>query len=245
MSIIGDIAGAVLPAAGTVLGTTFGGPVGGAIGGALGSAVGGALTGGDEAGAGPAATQSAAVQAGAAREAQGLLDPFAALGSQGLNQAGFLTDPQAQFDFLQSNPLFQQSLENANIQTQNLAAARGRLSAGDTLEQLSSNVLLSASPLIQQQRQAIQDQINLGERTAASQGNLITGAGAATAAGIVGEQRAQADEAQNRIDRAAQLAAQISGQITPDSINTLTNSFSGLFSPPQQFDQNQFAAPRI
>ena len=49
--------------------------------------------------------------------ASALFDPFQGLGAQGVEQAGFLTDPQAQFDFLQSNPLFQSALDNANQQT--------------------------------------------------------------------------------------------------------------------------------
>ena len=119
------------------------------------------------------------------------------LGQQGLNQAGFLTDPNAQFDFLQNNPLFQLGLDNANEQTLNLAAARGRLSAGDTLQQLNQNALLTASPLIQQQKQSIGDLISIGERTAANQGNLLTGSAAAEAGGIVGAANARGAGASN------------------------------------------------
>jgi len=93
----------------------------------------------------------------ATAEAQGFLEPFGSVGVAGAEQAGFLTDPQAQFDFLQSNPLFQLGLDNANRQTSQLAAARGRLSAGDTLQQLNQNALLTASPLIAQQKQSIGD----------------------------------------------------------------------------------------
>ena len=111
----------------------------------------------------------------AAERSQEFLSPFAAVGQQGVDQAGFLTDPQAQFDFLQSNPLFQLALENANTQTQQSAASAGRLSAGDTLEQLSNNVLLSASPLINQQSQNIRGLINVGTGIAGSQANIETG----------------------------------------------------------------------
>ena len=47
-------------------------------------------------------------------EGQAFLEPFSQLGQQGLDQSGFLTDPNAQFDFLQNNPLFQMGLDNAN-----------------------------------------------------------------------------------------------------------------------------------
>tara|TARA_R110001599_G_scaffold41365_2_gene125120 strand:+ start:1242 stop:2156 length:915 start_codon:yes stop_codon:yes gene_type:complete len=108
----------------------------------------------------------------AGQEASGLFDPFAQIGQQGVEQAGFATDPNAQFDFLQNNPLFQMGLDNANTQTNQMAAARGRLSAGDTLQQLNQNALLTASPLIQQQKQAIQNQLTMGQNAANQQANI-------------------------------------------------------------------------
>jgi hypothetical protein len=107
------------------------------------------------------------------KQAGALLDPFQQVGQQGIDQAGFLTDPQAQFDFLQNNPLFQLGLDNANRQTSQLAASRGRLSSGDTLTQLNNNALLTASPLIAQQKQSIGDLLNLGQSTALSQGGIL------------------------------------------------------------------------
>lgn len=144
----------------------------------------------------------------AAARAQGFLSPFGAVGQQGLSQAGFLGDPQAQFDFLQNNPLFQLALENANQGTLASAAAGGRLSAGDTLQQLSNNVLLSASPLIDRQRQDIFGQLGFGAGLAGQQAgieqglganiaNLQTGIGAAQAGGIVGQATARGERAQN------------------------------------------------
>ena len=146
-----------------------------------------------------AATEAAAIQAAAGTEAAGLLDPFSALGATGIEQAGFLTDPQAQFDFLQQNPLFSLALEQANTETQQLAAARGRLSAGDTLQQLSQNVLLAASPLISEQKSSIGGLIDLGAQTATGRGNLLTGVGAAEAGGVVGAAGARAGGVENLI----------------------------------------------
>jgi len=136
---------------------------------------------------------------------QGLefLQPFQELGVTGIEQAGFLTDPQAQFSFLQENPLFQMALQQAGTETKQLAAARGRLSAGDTLQQLSQNVLLAAQPLISQQKASISDLINLGSGTARAAGNiaigqgsditnLLTSAGDVAAAGTIGRSRAEA-----------------------------------------------------
>jgi hypothetical protein len=128
----------------------------------------------------------------AGQAASGLFDPFAQLGQQGVEQAGFLTDPNAQFDFLQNNPLFQMGLDNANTQTNQMAAARGRLSAGDTLQQLSQNALLTASPLIAQQQNAIQNQLTMGQNAANQQANIgqNTAANQANITNTLGGQRA-------------------------------------------------------
>ena len=128
----------------------------------------------------------------AGQAASGLFDPFAQLGQQGVEQAGFLTDPNAQFDFLQNNPLFQMGLDNANTQTNQMSAARGRLSAGDTLQQLNQNALLTASPLIAQQQNAIQNQLMMGQNAASQQANIgqNTAANQANIANTLGGQRA-------------------------------------------------------
>ena len=111
----------------------------------------------------------------AAARAQGFFEPFAGSAQRGIEASSFLANPQAQFDFLQSNPLFQMGLDNANRVTQQSAASRGRLNAGDTLEQLNRNALLTASPLIDTQRQDIGALLNLGTGIATSQANIETG----------------------------------------------------------------------
>ena len=164
------------------------------------------------------AFQSAGDVGVAGQQAGALLDPFAQLGQQGLDQAGFLTDPTAQFDFLQGNPLFQASLENANRVTQQSAASRGRLSSGDTAMDLSRNFLLAAQPLIGQQKQSITGLINAGLDVAGQQGgiltgtaadvaNLQTGGAAAQAGGIVGAENARSAGLQNILDIGAQILA--------------------------------------
>lgn len=147
----------------------------------------------------------AAIEEGvaAAGRAQQFFTPFAGAGERGVEASQFLANPQAQFDFLQGNPLFNLALENANQQTAQQASAGRRLSFGDTLQQLSNNVLLSASPLIDRQREDITNLLNLGTNVATSQANietgqaataqnLITDIGAAQAGGIVGGANARA-----------------------------------------------------
>ena len=149
-------------------------------------------------------------------EGQGFLQPFSQLGQQGLDQANFLTDPNAQFNFLQNNPLFQMGLDNANRQTMQGAASRGRLSSGDTLQQLNNNALLTASPLIANQQNSIQNLLGMGLNTAQSQANTALGSasqlanaqtqlGNAKAGGIIGQQNAQTANQQNLFNLAGQL----------------------------------------
>lgn len=157
--------------------------------GGIGSAINDKLLGGDAA---DAARQAAAQQRQAGQEAFGLFEPFRDAGiGMGLNQASFLIDPQAQFDFLQSNPLFQMGLDNLNLQTQKQAMAGGRVGTGDTSQQFINNALLAATPLIGQQKQSIGDLMNLGMGASSNMGNLLTGMGAAEAAGTVGASNAQ------------------------------------------------------
>jgi len=136
-------------------------------------------------------------QEDAAQRAQGFFEPFAGVAEQGVEGADFLANPQAQFDFLQNNPLFELSLENANQRTLQTASANRRLSFGDTLQNLSNNVLLASTPLIDRQRQDITNLLRFGGDIATSQANIETGQaarigdvttsiGAANAAGTIG-----------------------------------------------------------
>ena len=151
-----------------------------------------------------------------------MLQPFEQVGQRGVDLAGFLGDPGAQFDFLQNNPLFQSALQNANLQMQRGAAARGRLSSGDTLEQLSQNTLLAAQPLLQNQRSDILNLLNLGrgvaserggiiQGTAADVANLQTGGAAAEAGGIIGAANARGQRAGNILSLPTSIAGGISG----------------------------------
>lgn len=158
----------------------------------------------------------------AAARAQEFLSPFAEVGQRGIDASGFLLDPQAQFDFLQNNPLFNLALENANKGTQQRASAGRRLSFGDTLQELSNNVLLSASPLIDRRRQDIFNLLNLGSGTSRAQANvelgvgsdvggLLTDIGAAEAGGVVGAANAETQAFQNILQLGAQAAGAVAG----------------------------------
>lgn len=162
------------------------------------------VLGGDAA---DAAQDAAAVQMLAGEEASTLFDPFRQLGESGLSMSGFLTDPNQQFEFLQSNPLFQMGLDNLNRQTLSAGRASGRgAGATDTQMLLNNNALLAASPLISQQKQSIGDLINTGLSVAGSQGNLRTGQGAAQAGGIIGAANAEQAGIQNLLSLAGTAA---------------------------------------
>ena len=158
----------------------------------------------------------------ATEEAQGFLEPFTGVGQGGIDQAGFLIDPQAQFDFVKNNPLFQMGLDNRNRETKQLAASRGRLSSGDTLTQLNDNALLSASPLIAGQKRSITDLLNFGSgigraqaNTAIGQGSdvssLIQGQGNIRAAGIQSRNAANAQQSANNRQLVVSLAGSLFG----------------------------------
>lgn len=174
----------------------------------------------------------------ATAEGQGFLSPYGDVGLQGVEQAGFLTDPQAQFDFLQNNPLFQMGLDNANRQTQQSAASRGRLSSGDTLEQLNNNALLTASPLIQSQKNSIGDLLNFGSGIATNQANTAIGQGSqisnafenqgnVLAAGIQNRNQIQADTTANQQQLAGQIFSMFSDPSLKENIK-LTGSKNGF-----------------
>ena len=169
------------------------------------------LTGNQAAKAADAAAEEQVEGAVAAAQ---LLDPFQAIGQQGLDQANFLTDPQAQYDFLKSNPLFQASLDNANLQTTNMAVAQGRLGADDYAQNLANNTLLAASPLIADQKQSIGGLLDYGLTTAGNQGNLLTGAAAAEAGGIVGASNAQTQGSNNLLNLGATALASYFSDLT-------------------------------
>jgi hypothetical protein len=148
-------------------------------------------------------------------EGQQFLSPFS-MGDRATELSGFLANPEAQFEFLQNNPLFQASLDNLNENTAFSAASGGRLSSGDTLTALRDNTLLAAQPLVNAQRQDINNLLNLGTGIAQTQanvsigeasnvGNLLTDIGNAQSASIAAQRQSQ--------QQGAETAASIFGSI--------------------------------
>ena len=176
-----------------------------------------------------AGREAIAGQREAALRGQEFFAPFAGVAERGVAESDFLANPQAQFDFLQENPLFKLALENANQKTLQRSSAGRRTSFGDTLQELSNNVLLSAPPLIDRQRQDIGGLIDLGAGIAGSQANIETGKaagvgglltdiGAAEAAGGVGAANAGAAGAQNVATTGAAIASLFSDERLKENI---------------------------
>lgn len=175
-----------------------------------------------------AADRAAQAQTAAGREAiqfqsdqaeRGLdiLSRFDPLADRAVEASNFLANPQAQFDFLQNNPLFQLALDEANAGTNARAAATGRLGAGDTRSELARNVLLSSFPLLDRQRQDVGNLVNTGIGVGTSQANIlqglgagvspiITDIGASNAAGIIGKNNATQQGIQNLFGLFGQFA---------------------------------------
>jgi hypothetical protein len=117
----------------------------------------------------------------------------------------FNTNPQAQMDYLQGNPLFQASLNTADRATAARLASQGRIGTGDQSAQLQENYLLAASPLLAQREQQLLNLANIGQSSAAQVGansqrageaigEYGTQAANARAAGLIGAQQATANQ---------------------------------------------------
>lgn len=135
-------------------------------------------------------------------QARADLSPFVDFGAGNIEGLQQILTAQGQDEFLNDNAVYERALANANDQTLNMAAARGRLGTGDTLTALSNNVLNTAQPLIDRQTNSLFNAVNMGQNSAAGQasttlssganiGNLITGRGNALASGEIGASNAR------------------------------------------------------
>lgn len=219
MGFLSKIAGIAAP----LIGTALGGPVGGAIG----SAVGGFIAGGGDQGqraAGQATEQQLAAIQGAqdrvnqgAVTSQNFLQPLAGVGQRGVDLSGFLGDPQAQAELAFNNPIFQLSRQALTEDINRSAASRGRLTAGDTLEQLQNAGAVAAQPFIDRQRQDILNLLGISQNVSGQQvgveqnasqqiADLLTGGGATQAAGTIAQGNAATAQRGNIFDIGSQLA---------------------------------------
>jgi|GEM_PF-4364345 len=160
------------------------------------------------------AERAAQLTENAQEQLRGDLSPFREAGASAipLLQELSTAEPVDRVAQLESNPLFQASLNARDRATLGAAATQGRIGTGDFSQQIGENYLLAASPLIQQQiqeeqirKQDLLNLTNIGQSSAAqtgvsglnaaiSQGGNIQGAADARSAGIVAGQQATANQ---------------------------------------------------
>lgn len=201
MGFLSDIAGI----AGTVIGGVFGGPAGAAIGGSIGGAIGGSSAQEEATKAGTQATDAAIAEQRAAREAfEARTQPFLDIGAAGGQQLqsflqtpqqdttqrlqSFLDDPTQQL--AEINPIVDFLRQQGFEQIQESAAARGRLGAGGTLQDLTRfDVGLTSTVVPQLQAQRFNQLTSLGQQQSQLQNQRfnqlfnVAGLGANVAAG--------------------------------------------------------------
>lgn len=163
-----------------------------------------------------AINQGIGVRRQAGDDAAQFFSPFANVAQDAIGMSSFLTDPQAQFDFLQSNPIFQNSLNIMDRNTAASAAAGGRLSAGDTMLDFGNNMMQAAMPLIDRQSNNINNMLNFGRGIATQQAgntlgtgvdisNLLQSLGNTQSAGTIAKGNAQMGITGNILQGAAQF----------------------------------------
>lgn len=146
-----------------------------------------------------------------------ILRQFDPLITRGIEASGFLADPDAQFNFLEDNPLFRMALDEANAGSVSRLASQGKLQSGETQSELARNVFLAGIPLLDRQRQDVGNLINLGTGVGTSQANILQGLsagvspvltdiGASNAAGIIGANNARQQGIENLFGIFSQFA---------------------------------------
>ena len=153
--------------------------------------------------------KAARQQIKADRRAMGLLRedlaPFRNLMSPEQMQAGvsLATDPQAQLDFLQNNPLFANLMQQSQEGIFANQAARGKLASGGTQEALQNSFLAQGQELINQQvnrfNPLLTNMQNAATQSATGSANLLSGMGASRSAGTIGAANADQQAMQNLI----------------------------------------------
>lgn len=146
----------------------------------------------------------AADSAGAAQERQYLqarddLMPFANLGRSQVGPLSEMLTAQGQYDYLQSNPLFNLALERADRQSNNAFLSQGL--TGDARQALADNTMMTALPFLEHQTNNLFNAVNVGQASSAGQANaalahgnnlsnLALQKGNVNAAGIVAQNNA-------------------------------------------------------
>lgn len=125
-------------------------------------------------------------------------------------------DPQAQLSFLQSNPLFNNLLQQSQDAIMANQAARGGLASGGTQAALQNAFLAQGQDLINQQLNRsmplLSNMQNAATQTGVGSANILSGIGAAKSAGTIAQSNADQQAFQNLISLGSMFVNPTGGQ---------------------------------
>lgn len=104
------------------------------------------------------------------------LSPYKDLGGRNIDAYQNLLNPQGQSEYIQGNPLYKALADDAQKRLFSNQAARGKLGSGETAEGLQDALLRTGAGLMQNDRNALLQTINMGQNSAAMSGNASQGA---------------------------------------------------------------------
>jgi hypothetical protein len=153
--------------------------------------------------------------------ARGDLTPTREWGQSFMPFYSAFMNPQAQASWLESNPMFQAAINRSETGLKNTLGFQGK--RGDLADAITQNYMSTGSQYVQQHLNNMLSPIQLGQASAAGQAantltganaatNLITGSGAAGAAGLIGASNAQ----QAGLGNLAQIGGGILGAFMSD-----------------------------
>jgi hypothetical protein len=219
-----------------------------------------------------AAVKGADIQAGALEDSKGILNDgtdlartalsnsfgqtngslagFAGLGDQALAQSNLLLDPNAQNEFIQNNPMYQQAIQNAIAQTQKGANASGSSGTGQFAVDLANATANTGLGFLQNQQNNINNALSTGFNAtnaqndlllnegsslanlelgnATNMANLVQGIGAVQAGGITGAANARTAGASGLFNAAAQLGGAALGNTALMSDKRLKDNIKNI-----------------
>ena len=184
---------------GKVVGGAIGGPVGAAIGGAAGSLIGGKKS--KKAGKTAASGYDAAAEQyrNALAASQAYMQPYQQAGTAGLANLDRLNS--GDYSGFQNSPDYKYALQEGLAGVEGSAAARGGLYSGNAMRALQATGSGLASQNLGNYRNAVMNQIGIGQNAAGTLTNAsfnaaggigagLAGSGDARASGIVGQSNA-------------------------------------------------------
>lgn len=124
---------------------------------------------------------------GAEQRADSRLRPFTNFGKSGIKSLSDMMSPQGQFEYLQSNPMFQAAVDYSGDQMKAAGAAAGRFNSGGTVDQLFKNYLATGETFIGNQFNRLLTPVQIGQASAAGQAANIMNTGQSVA-GAYGDQ---------------------------------------------------------